>query len=240
MVKLNIAEINKTYWNGDVYEPSDDTFLLVDVLQQHAEAWVNKWPRCCLELGSGSGYVIASLALLLRQLAGPSFGWPAAHPRSCQLLAVDQSPAAVEATRTTLQAHKVTEVDVLAANLLGPLMGRLRGSVDVMVFNPPYVPTPDEEVKRGGIASAWAGGYRGRRVIDQVLPLLPELLSPRGELFMVTVTENDPQGIIEEMLGFGFQGRIAATRQADEETLQILHLWRQPPGLHHGAAAAGQ
>lgn len=39
----------------------------------------------------------------------------------------------------------------------------------VQVFNPPYVPTPDEEVCLGGIASAWAGGFKGRRVIDQVL-----------------------------------------------------------------------
>jgi hypothetical protein len=37
------------------------------------------------------------------------------------------------------------------------------------VFNPPYVPTPDEEVSRDGIARAWAGGHRGRRVIDRVL-----------------------------------------------------------------------
>lgn len=62
------------------------------------------------------------------------------------------------------------------------------------MFNPPYVPTPDEEVERGGIAAAWAGGARGRRVTDRLLPLVPTLLSPRGEMFLVAVHENDPPG----------------------------------------------
>lgn len=58
------------------------------------------------------------------------------------------------------------------------------------------MPTPDEEVTRGGIAAAWAGGARGRRVTDRLLlPLLPRLLSPKGEAFLVAVHENDPPGV---------------------------------------------
>ena len=56
------------------------------------------------------------------------------------------------------------------------------------------MPTPDEEVERGGLAAAWAGGHRGRRVIDRLLPQVQRLLSPTGEMFMVTVHENDPAG----------------------------------------------
>ena len=64
------------------------------------------------------------------------------------------------------------------------------------IFNPPYVPTPDDEISCGGIAKAWAGGLRGRRVIDRVMEQLPEMLSSTGECFMVTVSENDPKGVV--------------------------------------------
>jgi release factor glutamine methyltransferase len=68
-----------------------------------------------------------------------------------------------------------------------------QGKVDILLFNPPYVPTEDSEVSMryctaykpcalvcsdntlllSGIAAAWAGGRRGRRVINRFLPLLP-------------------------------------------------------------------
>lgn len=56
------------------------------------------------------------------------------------------------------------------------------GNVDILLFNPPYVPTDDldpqdgfqdEEMNGYGISISWAGGPRGRVVIDQFLPLIP-------------------------------------------------------------------
>jgi release factor glutamine methyltransferase len=135
-------------------------------------------------VGCGSGYVIASLALTL-----------AAAGHSAQLWATDLNPAAAAATAATLAAHGAASVvDIVITDLINGLLPRLNGSIDLLLFNPPYVPTPDEEVTRGGIAAAWAGGYRGRMVIDRLMPLVPELLSPRGQMLMVTVPDNDPDG----------------------------------------------
>ena len=86
--------------------------------------------------------------------------------------------------------------------------------LSAQVFNPPYVPTPDDEGAAGGIAAAWAGGDRGRRVIDRVLPLVPHLLSTEGQMFMVTVAENDPQGGRRPRL----PAQLAACREGVQRT----------------------
>ena len=52
-------------------------------------------------------------------------------------------------------------------------MQRLRHAVDVLIFNPPYVPTYDDEADDAqlgaDIQGAWAGGRDGMRVTDVLL-----------------------------------------------------------------------
>lgn len=52
---------------------------------------------------------------------------------------------AAQVTRETLSAHGV-QADVVVTDLVHGLEKRLAGSVDVLLFNPPYVPTPEHEV----------------------------------------------------------------------------------------------
>lgn len=58
----------------------------------------------------------------------------------------------------------------------------------MLIFNPPYVPTPADEVGGTGIEAAWAGGRNGRVVIDRFLPLVKVqyIMNSLGEIFIVT------------------------------------------------------
>ncbi len=47
---------------------------------------------------------------------------------------------------------------------------RLTKKIDVLIFNPPYVPTESNEIGGNGIEASWAGGIDGREVIDRLLP----------------------------------------------------------------------
>ncbi|KAJ1560065.1 HemK methyltransferase member 2, partial [Cladochytrium tenue] len=179
---------------ANVYEPAEDTFLLLDALQADVARLHARPPAVCLEIGSGSGCVIAFLAALL----GPS---------SAAFLATDLNPIACDATQQTAQTNTYPigdagddsgrrklplPVESVAARLAGPLGSRLRAAVDVLLFNPPYVPTPPEEVGAPGLPAAWAGGVDGREVIDEFLPVVDHLLSPTGVLYLVAVRENRP------------------------------------------------
>ncbi len=84
----------------------------------------------------------------------------------------DINADAVRASVLTMQHNGVACFDIVETDLVSAISPRVLGSVDVLLFNPPYVPTPDDEVGGHGISAAWAGGANGRVVIDRVLPLV--------------------------------------------------------------------
>jgi release factor glutamine methyltransferase len=64
-------------------------------------------------------------------------------------------------------------VNPVICDLVGSLRPRLFRSIDVLIFNPPYVPTEEEEAldaqAEGDIAGAWAGGFDGMAVTNRLL-----------------------------------------------------------------------
>ncbi|KAJ9168442.1 hypothetical protein P3X46_019966 [Hevea brasiliensis] len=211
-----IAQIRLVSSHHEVYEPCDDSFALVDALLADQTNLLEHNPRLCVEVGCGSGYVITSLALMLRQRV------PGVY-----YIATDLNPHAISVTHETLEAHGV-HAELIHTDIVSGLEKRLAGMVDVMVVNPPYVPTPDDEVGCDGITSAWAGGENGRRVIDRILPIADVLLSDRGWLYMVTLAANDPSQICRLMRKKGYASRIVVQRSTEEESLLVIKFWRDP------------
>eukprot|EP01041_Mallomonas_annulata_P011836 gene11836-24816_t len=144
------------------YEPSDDTFLLCDTLQYDYSAIVSIQPKICLEIGSGSGCVITFLNLMLQ----------GSNLEPISYFATDINPNAALATKRTSISNN-SYVEVICTDFVSGLKDHLLQAVDVLIFNPPYVPTPANEVGGNSISAAWAGGPDGRVVIDRFLPLIP-------------------------------------------------------------------
>ena len=195
-----------------VYEPSDDTFLLVDTLTADESELRRHNPTVCLEVGSGSGCVITHVGSLL--------------PNAI-LLAGDVNRDANVATAATGVANKC-RIDALQMDLLSAMRP---GSVDVLVFNPPYVPTSEDELSVAiasvDISASWAGGTRGRRVLDRLLPTLGRVLSPHGIFYLLGVAENDPEEISSLLRQQGLYSKVIAQRRAQNERLFVMRCTRE-------------
>lgn len=216
----NLASMAKIGVHDDVYPPAEDSFLLVDALER---LWTeelstpDRTPRLVIELGTGSGYIACSNALLAR-----------AHGASevTRTRASDVNPSAVETARVTFRRHEVDEraYDVSLGDLLVPHEDAIasNGGVDVLIFNPPYVVTPSEEVGVGGITASWAGGVDGREVLDRLLPRVKDILSPRGVFLCILLSQNKPKEVMEMLEADGLACELVSRCQADEEELFVM------------------
>ncbi|SCZ87517.1 BZ3500_MvSof-1268-A1-R1_Chr2-2g04983 [Microbotryum saponariae] len=207
-----------------VYEPAEDTFALLDALE--ADRARLQGSQLCLEIGSGSGVVSTFLGTLL-------------DPNSALLLTTDLSLPACLATHETPRLNSLrTPFEIVQTDLCTCLFPRLQHACDVIVFNPPYVPTYEDELElarmEGLLERAWAGGADGMQVTDRLLDVVEVRVgweggNSRGLFYLVTIVQNKPQQIIEGLEKKGLRGEVVLKRRAGGEHLHILRFSRPDP-----------
>ncbi len=124
-----------------------------------------------------------------------------------ELHAVDLDPAAVECARRNLAGAAVYEGD-----LFGPLPERLRGRVDLVVANAPYVPTDaialmPPEARDHEHRVALDGGPDGLDVHRGAIAAAPQWLAERRHL-LVETSDEQAEGTLALMHGAGFDAHV--------------------------------
>ncbi|EJT97942.1 hypothetical protein DACRYDRAFT_71620 [Dacryopinax primogenitus] len=200
-----------------VYEPAEDTFILLDALEQDADLLQKTDPAISLEIGSGSGCVSAFIGQILGKRSA--------------YFCTDINADAGRCTMATGEQNKVL-LNVVLTSLVGGLLPRLLGNVDLLIFNPPYVPTDDEEASQAqmgrSISGAWAGGAHGMNTTQEVLRIIPTLLSQNGLFYLVAVRENNPVAIAHQAkTELGLTCDIILERRAGIERLFVLRFSRK-------------
>lgn len=199
-----------------VYEPAEDSFILLDALEADAVELRASKPTICLEIGSGSGIASAFLSTIV-------------DPSSALFMSTDINPEACLATHATSILNRA-HLNPIHTNLVSPVLERLEaaGGADVLVFNPPYVPTDEDELTKtqleAEIGATWAGGVDGMVVTNVVLDLLPRVLNPNGgRIYLVAVSANQPAQIVSNMAECGFDGEVShALRAVSHDTFSFL------------------
>jgi release factor glutamine methyltransferase len=154
-----------------------------------------------VDLCCGSGAVGAALA----ELAGP-----------LELHASDVDPAAV---RCAVRNIVPRGGEVHQGNLYGPLPGRLRGRVDVLAVNAPYVPSAEigtmpQEARLHEPRLSLDGGEDGLQVQRLVAAGAPQWLAPGGHLLIETSRRQAPQ-TMDLFLRSGLTARVASSGKLD-------------------------
>ncbi len=158
----------------DVLIPRPETELIIETALTLVP---NKDVRLTiLDLCTGSGCIAVSLA---KELA------------SARIFASDKSEKALDVARENARRHGVADrVRFLEGDLFGSLEELdLRGRVDIMVSNPPYVPSEEystlqPEVRDHEPRMALLAGQNGTEIHQRIIDEAPEFLRSEGALIM--------------------------------------------------------
>ncbi|KAH8727178.1 methyltransferase domain-containing protein [Phaeosphaeriaceae sp. PMI808] len=237
-----------------VYEPAEDSYLLLDTLSSPPEIAflcdrfkkTSSAPPLVLEVGVGSGVVLAFVAAN----AGSIFG-----RNDVLTLGTDINSFACKAAAQTVQnalEEQHTGRTVFLDVVNGDLASAIRpNSIDVFIFNPPYVPAEmpnllrhdDYNVVPKGkkttsfeqdsylLELSYAGGEGGMVVTNRMLEQIPGILRERsGVAYLLLCAQNKPEVMKQRIREWGM-GWMAETvgfsgKKAGWEKLVIVRIWK--------------
>ncbi|MDR2943879.1 MAG: methyltransferase [Methanosarcinales archaeon] len=215
----------------DVYEPAEDTFLMADcavsaVLNSRAPDDLND-EYFVLEIGCGSGFVSAFLQN---------------HFSSLRLTAVDINPAAVLCSRMNgVRSFESDMFDIFETAASAAAADAAVASAaaadaaaeedipqkppfgfDFIFFNPPYLPTSDDEKVNGPLNYAFDGGVDGRGSINRFLTEVGAYLRSGGFFLLLISSITGFSEVSAEMKKHGFSVEVAGTSKVSFEELMVL------------------
>jgi release factor glutamine methyltransferase len=130
-----------------------------------------------------------------------------------RLFAVDTDAAAVACARRNVCG------EVLEGDLYDPLPGSLRGHIDLLVANAPYVPTEafaflPPEARIHEPRTALDGGEDGLDVQRRIVAEAPRWLAPNGGLLIET-SERQAPALADAFAAAGLHPRVATSDELD-------------------------
>jgi release factor glutamine methyltransferase len=148
-----------------------------------------------LEVGCGSGLISAVIK----------------NNTKAKIIGIDINPNAVKCTQEN-------GVDAIR----GDLLSCIKGKFDMIILNPPYLPTNDEERTHDWINVALDGGNDGRAIIDRFLEESCDHLLENGRILMLVSSFTGIKEVKSRMISLGyFVEEISKERYNFEELLVV-------------------
>lgn len=140
-----------------IYEPREDSFLLFEVIEKQKKV------ENALDMGTGSG--ILSLEL-------------AKHAKN--VIAVDINKEAIKEFNKIIKKNQIKKIKTINSDLFSKVTGKF----DLIVFNPPYIPTTKIDF------IDLDGGKNGTEIIERFLKDARKHLTKNGKILLLTSSLN--------------------------------------------------
>ncbi|MCS7094866.1 MAG: methyltransferase [Thaumarchaeota archaeon] len=189
------SDVNETA--DVVYAPSEDTFLLIDAIEN------SNIMGCCraLDVGCGSGAVTETLLKV-----------------SDEVVAVDLQVSALKATRGRVRTE-LHRVHLIASDRVAFL--RTQARIELIACNPPYLPIEPDERFDPNIHA----GLRGTEFSEELMKSLVEILGGRRwVLLLVTSSLADYESLFRLSEDLGFFIEVAGKQKLFFEEIFCLRL----------------
>lgn len=185
----------------DVYDPAEDTFLLLDSIDVEQGLSV-------FEIGTGCGIIAIYCA-----------------SKGANVVCSDINPYAVELARKNYEMNKHLIPGRFEVRL-GDLFSVLKGHeiFDLIIFNPPYLPTKKDQLVGGFFDKAVDGGINGLTTIERFIKDVRKYLKRDGRaIFICSSLSNIKR--IEKMIGISsLSYSIVNEKRFNDETLYVFLL----------------
>jgi len=167
-----------------VFRPRSDSWMLADLLAGDPHLPGAR----VLDLCTGSG----ALAIT------------AARAGAREVVAVDVSRRSVLTARANAWLNGV-RLSALRGDLFAPVAGE---RFDLIVSNPPYLPSTDDQLPRAGARRAWEAGADGRVLLDRIAEGAPRHLREGGALWLVHSSVCDPALTVRRLSERGLSAEV--------------------------------
>lgn len=148
------------------------------------------------------------------------------------LFLTDINSISIECATETIKSNGFSSrTNLLLANLFDTF--RIETKFDIILFNPPYVCTEDDEYvasqqaqkNDNSIFTALSGGQFGMNLVEKFLAQLPQFLAENGWCYLVLIDRNQPEKLIQILPEkYRLSGKILLQRRCGIEKLYVLKI----------------
>ena len=223
--KNNFPDPIIDYCSESVYYPSDDTYLILDFFKNKInddffDGKNIKNVKKILDLGTGTGII----ALFLRVIKKTHLKFKP------EIYASDILKASIECAKLNEKSNNVkSEIKFIESDLFNNFPNSLKNSFDVVIFNPPYLPSSNlisRVYSKEKIDYSWNGGKKGIETILKFLDQVSLFINNNFYVYFISSSRADLKELNEQILKKGFKNRIIEKKHIFFEDIMLNRLER--------------